>query len=159
MALCFPMGHLSCLVYICTYQYNHLPLFICHKSFVLVQSDQLLNVITFSRSYSKVVVYLYRHRHSSEGIVLILVIQTFYPSTLSVLYNKDVYPTSSTVWFTTFLLIYLNHIRLHKTLSYLSYSLCFFTLLILKFIYIYVHYVFIYYYYYHVLGGLNISFY
>ncbi len=59
-----------------------------------------------------------------------------------------------------FLLIYLNHIRLHKTLSYRSYSLCFFTLLILIFIYIYVHYyVFIYYYYYHALGALNISFY
>ncbi len=59
-----------------------------------------------------------------------------------------------------FLLIYSNHIRLHKTLSYRSVSLCFFTLLILKFIYIYVHfYVFIYYYYYHALGALNISFY
>ncbi len=30
----------------------------------------------------------------NEGIGLILVIQTFYPSTFSVLYNKDVYPTS-----------------------------------------------------------------
>ncbi len=30
----------------------------------------------------------------NEGIGLILVIQTFYPSTLCVLYNKDVYPTS-----------------------------------------------------------------
>ncbi len=59
-----------------------------------------------------------------------------------------------------FLLIYLNHIRLHKALSYRSYSLSFFTLLILKFIYIYVHYyVFIYYYYYSPLGALNISFY
>ncbi len=38
----------------------------------------------------------------NEGICLILVIQTFYPSTLSVLYNKDVYPTSSIVWSTTF---------------------------------------------------------
>ncbi len=55
-----------------------------------------------------------------------------------------------------FLLIYLNHIRLHKTLSYHSYSLHFFTLLILKFIYIYEHYyVFIYYYYYPALGALN----
>ncbi len=35
----------------------------------------------------------------NEGIGLILVIQTFYPSTLSVLYNKDVYPTSSTHYF------------------------------------------------------------
>ncbi len=32
----------------------------------------------------------------NEGIGLI-VLQTFYPSTLSVLYNKDVYPTSSIV--------------------------------------------------------------
>ncbi len=46
-----------------------------------------------------------------------------------------------------FLLIYLNHIKLHKIRSYRSYYLCFFTLLILKFIYTYVHfYVFIYYY-------------
>ncbi len=33
----------------------------------------------------------------NEGIGLILVIQIFYPSTLGVLYNKDVYPTSSIV--------------------------------------------------------------
>ncbi len=33
----------------------------------------------------------------NEGIGLLLVIQTFYPYTLSVLYNKDVYPTSSIV--------------------------------------------------------------
>ncbi len=33
----------------------------------------------------------------NEGIGLILVIQTFNPSTLSVLYNKDVYPNSSIV--------------------------------------------------------------
>ncbi len=33
---------------------------------------------------------------------------------------------------------------LHKTLSYRSYSLYFFTLLILKFIYIYVHYYVLY---------------
>ncbi len=39
-----------------------------------------------------------------------------------------------------FLLIYLNHIRIHKTLSYHSYSLYIFYLLILKSIYIYVHY-------------------
>ncbi len=59
-----------------------------------------------------------------------------------------------------FLLIYLNHIRLHKTLSYHSYYLYFFTLLILNFIYIYVHYyVFVYYYYYPALGALKISFY
>ncbi len=33
----------------------------------------------------------------NEGIGLILVMQTFAASTLSVLYNKDVYPTSSIV--------------------------------------------------------------
>ncbi len=33
----------------------------------------------------------------NEDIGLILVIQTFHPSTLSGLYNKDVYPTSSIV--------------------------------------------------------------
>ncbi len=33
----------------------------------------------------------------NEGIGLILVIQTFYQSTLSVLYKKDVFPTSSIV--------------------------------------------------------------
>ncbi len=33
----------------------------------------------------------------NEGIGLILVIQTLYPSTLSVLNNEDVYPTSSIV--------------------------------------------------------------
>ncbi len=38
----------------------------------------------------------------NEGICLILVIQTFDPSILSVLYNKDVYPTSAIVWSTTF---------------------------------------------------------
>ncbi len=38
----------------------------------------------------------------NEGIGLILVIQTFDPSTLSVLYNKDVYQTSSIVLSTTF---------------------------------------------------------
>ncbi len=37
-----------------------------------------------------------------EGIGLILVIQTFYPSTISVLHNKDVYPTSPIVWSSTF---------------------------------------------------------
>ncbi len=33
----------------------------------------------------------------NEGIGLILVIRTLYPSAHSVLYNKDVYPTSSIV--------------------------------------------------------------
>ncbi len=92
------------------------------------------------------------HVHLS-GICLILVTQTFYPSSLSVLFNKNVYPTSLYNPL-LFLLIYLNHIRLYKTLPYRSYTLVFFYLL---FIYIYVHfYVFIYYYYYHALG---ISFY
>ncbi len=59
----------------------------------------------------------------NEGIGLILVIQTFYPSSLSVLYNKDVYPTSSIVWSCTLPFNILNHITLHKTLSYHSYSL------------------------------------
>ncbi len=76
----------------------------------------------------------------NESIALILVIQTFYPSTLSVLYNKDVYLSLLLYDPLHFLLIYLNHIRLHKTLSYRSYSLYFFTLLILKCIYIYVQY-------------------
>ncbi len=49
------------------------------------------------------------------------------------------------VWSTIFLFLYLNHIRLFKTLPYHSHTLCFFTLLILWFIYIYVQfYVFIY---------------
>ncbi len=95
----------------------------------------------------------------NESIGLILVIQTFDPSTLSVLHNKDLYPNSSIVWSTTFPFNILN-IRLHKTLSYCSYSLYFFTLLILNFIYIYLHYyVFIYYYYCPALGAHNISFY
>ncbi len=38
----------------------------------------------------------------TEGICHILVIQTIYPSTLSVLYNKYVYPTSSIIRSTTF---------------------------------------------------------
>ncbi len=33
----------------------------------------------------------------NDGIDLILIIQRFYPSTLSVLYNKDVCPTSSII--------------------------------------------------------------
>ncbi len=75
-------------------------------------------------------------------------IQTFYPSTFSVLYNKDVYPTSSIDDPLPLLLLYLNHIMIYKT--YRSHTLCVFILLILWFIYIYVHfYVFIYYYYYY----------
>ncbi len=41
--------------------------------------------------------YYYGFFLINKGIGFILVIQTFYPSTLSVLYNKDVYPTSSIV--------------------------------------------------------------
>ncbi len=59
-----------------------------------------------------------------------------------------------------YLLLYLNHIGIYKTLSYHSHTLCCFTLLIIWFIYIYVHvYVFIYYDYYHALGALCIFFY
>ncbi len=49
-----------------------------------------------------------------------------------------------------FTLLYLNHIRLYKTLNAV------FTLLMLWFIYVYAHfYMFIYYYYYHALGVLK----
>ncbi len=44
----------------------------------------------------------------NDGIGLILVIQTFYPSALSVFYNKDVCPTSSVVWSTAFPFIILK---------------------------------------------------
>ncbi len=64
----------------------------------------------------------------NEGIGFILVIQTFDPSTLSVLYNNDIYHPILLYDPLPFLLVYLNHIRL--TLSYHSYSLCLFTLLI-----------------------------
>ncbi len=70
----------------------------------------------------------------NRGIGLILVIQTFYPSTLSVLYNKDVYLLLYDLLL--FLLLYLNHIRLQKTLSYRSHTLYYFTLLTLWFIYL-----------------------
>ncbi len=98
---------------------------------------------------------------SLEGIGLILVIQAFDPSTLSVLYDKGVYPTSSIVWSTTFPInifkFTLDYTK-HYHIVHILYT--FFTLLILKFIYIYVHYyVFIYCYYYPTLGVLNISFY
>ncbi len=66
-----------------------------------------------------------------------------------------------------FLLVYINHIMLYKTLSYHFHTLCISTLLTLWFIYctaimvyINVHfYVFIYYYYYHPLGVLYIFIY
>ncbi len=68
----------------------------------------------------------------NEDIGLILVIQTFYPSTLGVLYNnyKDAQPLL--LYDTLFvLLLYLNHIMLYKALSYCSNTLYFFTLQIL----------------------------
>ncbi len=93
----------------------------------------------------------------NKGIGLILVIQIFCPSSLSVLYSKDVYPTSSIVWSTICPFMYWNHIMLYKTLLYNFNNQCFFTLLILWFIYIYVrYYVFIYYYCYHPLSALYI---
>ncbi len=64
------------------------------------------------------------------------IVVLLFTSILSVLYNKDVYPTSSFYDPLLILLIYLNHIRLHKTLSYRSYSLYIITLLILNFIYL-----------------------
>ncbi len=57
-----------------------------------------LNMIGESTLYSNPLVLLAQNTKCAYyGIGLILVIQTFYPSTLSVLYNKDVYPTSSIV--------------------------------------------------------------
>ncbi len=76
----------------------------------------------------------------NEGICLILVIQIFYPSALSVLYNKDVYQTLQLYDLLVYRLLYLNYTRFFKTLSYCSKNLCFFALLILWFIYIYVHF-------------------
>ncbi len=51
--------------------------------------------------HSIVVLYYYGFL-INEGIGLILVIQTLYPFNLIVLYNKDMYPTSSIVRSTTF---------------------------------------------------------
>ncbi len=60
----------------------------------------------------------------NEGICLILVIQTFYLFALSVLNNKDIYPISSIVCdLLLFLLLYLNHIKLFKTLWYGSHTI------------------------------------
>ncbi len=50
--------------------------------------NRILFVLELHVKYTVEVVPLYMY---------ILVIQTFYPSTISVLYNKDVYPTSSIV--------------------------------------------------------------
>ncbi len=44
----------------------------------------------------------------NEGICLILVIQTFYPSALSVFYKMDVFPSSSILQSTTFPFILLK---------------------------------------------------
>ncbi len=85
--------------------------------------------------------YNFIYRYFSVSII-----KTLFPLITSILYTYIPLLLYDPV---LFLLIYLMHIRLHKPLSYHSYSLYFFTLLILKFIYIYVHYdVFIYYYYY-----------
>ncbi len=54
----------------------------------------------------------------NKGIYLILVIQTFYPSALDVLYNKDVYSPLLLYHPLLFLLLYLNPFWLYKTLSY-----------------------------------------
>ncbi len=65
---------------------------------ILTLVDQLtyLNVLhSIERLY-------YYGFFANEGIGLILGIHTFYPSIQSVLYNKDVYPTSSIVWSTIF---------------------------------------------------------
>ncbi len=96
--------------------------------------------------FAQLIVGLYYYRFLvNEDIGLILVIQTFYPPALRVRMSTQTLLLYDPL---LFLLLYLNHIRFHKTLSYLSHALCFFTLLILWFIYIYVHfYVFIYYYY------------
>ncbi len=48
----------------------------------------------------------------NEGIFLILVIQTVYPTALSVLYSKDVYSTFSILWSTTFPFSVLKYILL-----------------------------------------------
>ncbi len=62
-----------------------------------------------------------------------------------VFYNLHWLPIFNRILYKWLFLVFNNlhdmdYIRLHNTLSYRSYSLCFFTLLILKFIYIYVHY-------------------
>ncbi len=63
----------------------------------------------------------------NEGIGIILVIQTFYPSTLSVLYNKDVYPTSSIVWWTTFPFnIFKSHYTTQNTIISFIFSIRFY---------------------------------
>ncbi len=59
------------------------------------------DMIIYERGHWIVGLYYYGFL-VNEGIGLILVIQTFDPSTLSVLCNKDVYPTSSIVSSTTF---------------------------------------------------------
>ncbi len=134
-----------------------LPISAAHGIWEWLMILTLFAQLTYVNVLYWIVVLYYHGFLVNAGIGLIIVIQIFYKSTLSVLYNKDVYPTSSIVWSTTFPF---NILKSHKTLSYSSDSLCFFTLLILKFIYIYVHfYVFIYYYYHHAVSALNISFY
>ncbi len=81
---------------------------------------------------------------------IVTISQKLYPSFPCVLYSKDVYPTSSIEWSTTFPFIVL-------TKQYHIYIQCFLkkTFLIIWLIYIYVHYyVLIYYYNYHILRSL-----
>ncbi len=54
----------------------------------------------------------------NEGIGIILLKQTFCPSSLSVHFSKDIYPILLLCDPLLFLLLYLNHIMLYKTLSY-----------------------------------------
>ncbi len=81
-------------------------------------------------------------------------------STLSVLYNKDVCPTSSIVWSTTFPFnIFKSHQTTQNTIISFLFSIPFYFTDIKFYIYYVHYYVFIYYYYYPALGALNISFY
>ncbi len=59
---------------------------------ILTFFAQLINV-----NVLQWIVGIYYGFFANEDIGFILVIQTFYPSALSILYNKDVYPTSSIV--------------------------------------------------------------
>ncbi len=108
------------------------------------------------------VVYTCNQGYEITNGSVIVAIQTFDPSTLSVLYNKDVYPTSSIVWSTTFPFhIFKSHYTTQNTIISFLFSILFYFTDIKFYRYIYVHYyyVFIYYYYYPALGALNISFY
>ncbi len=77
--------------------------FVFVYQFLLMDSENAFMILTlFARlTYINVLYWIVRVYYYgllvSEGIGLILVIHTFYPSARSVLYNKDVYPTSSIV--------------------------------------------------------------